>query len=239
MYRKLPRPPREPRMIRMSDQTRGMTVTGIEPYPKGKGRVSVYLNDEFAFVLYKGELSQYSLDEGARVDGALYRRILNETIIPRAKKRGMNLLKTMDRTEADIRRRLSEGGYPGEAVDATVDYLKSFHYIDDLRYAIEYIRCKIATTSVRMIKSKLLSRGIVSEIVDQAITAYSDESGEDTGETEVELIRTLMAKRCSGDITEIDYTSKQKLFAYLYQKGFSMSDIEKAYRTFEASEKSH
>ena len=108
-----------------------MTVTAIEPY--GKGRSAVYLNDSFAFVLYKGELSKYGMELGTVVDNKLYEQILNETLFKRARKRGMNLLKSMDRTEADVRRRLSDGGYPPEAVDDAISYLQSYHYIDDKR----------------------------------------------------------------------------------------------------------
>ena len=63
-----------------------MTITGIEPYPKGKGRVAIYLNDKFAFVLYKGELSQYGLETGMTVDDELYGKILSETLFIRARK---------------------------------------------------------------------------------------------------------------------------------------------------------
>ena len=73
------------------------TVTAIEPYPKGKG-YAVYINDEFAFVLYKGELSKYHLSAGDDIDDEQYERI-SAALTLRAKKRGMNLLKTMDRTE--------------------------------------------------------------------------------------------------------------------------------------------
>ncbi|MBR6718388.1 MAG: regulatory protein RecX, partial [Oscillospiraceae bacterium] len=66
-----------------------MTVSSIEPY--GKGRSAVYLNDSFAFVLYKGELSQYGLEPGVTVDDGLYDRILTQTLFPRARERGMNL----------------------------------------------------------------------------------------------------------------------------------------------------
>lgn len=203
-----------------------MTVTGIEPYPKGKGRVAVYLNDRFAFVLYKGELSQYGLDTGSLVDDELYERILNETLIPRAKKRGMNLLMKMDRTESDIRRKLSEGGYPDEAVDAATEYLRSFKYIDDSRYAGEYIRCNSASKSRKQIIMKLSEKGIAKDVIEEAFAAYEEEFGESASDTQNALIRKLIMKRCPLGVEDIDYETKQKLFAYMYGKGFSVSDVE-------------
>lgn len=216
----------------MSEQISGMIVTGIEPYPKGKGRVSVYLNDEFAFVLYKGELSKYAISVGSTVDDELYKRILDETLILRAKKRGMNLLKSMDRTEYDVRCKLREGGYPEEAVEAAVTYLKSYHYVDDLRYALEYIRCRITNTSIRMIRSKLSAKGIGNDVIERAFADYDEESGNNPADAEEELIRSLIIKRCPEGVSGLDYTAKQKLFSYLYQKGFSVSAIERTYRSF-------
>ncbi len=233
MYRKLPRPPRQPRMIRMSDQTRGMTVTGIEPYPKGKGRVSVYLNDEFAFVLYKGELSQYDLDIGKNVNDELYDRIMSETLYPRAKKRAMSLLKTMDRTEADVRRKLSEGGYPSDAVDVAVDYLKSYHYIDDSRYAAEYIRFKSSSMSRKQIIAKLTEKGVPKAVILESYDAFEEENGESANSSERELVEKLIKKRHPNGVGDIDYNSKQKLFAYLYGKGFSISLIEEVYSSLD------
>ncbi len=205
-----------------------MTVTGIEPFPKGKGRVAIYLNDRFAFVLYKGELSQYGLETGMVVYEDLYERILSGTLIPRAKKRGMNLLRTMDRTEHDVRHKLSEGGYPIEAVDAAVEYLSSYHYIDDMRYACEYIRYKIQSYSRKVITLKLTEKGIGKDVIEAAFDRY-EEVFEDVDDGEDRLIRSLITKRCPNGVVELGYEDKQRLFAYLYGKGFTTSSIERVY----------
>lgn len=203
-----------------------MTITGIEPYYKGKGREAVYLNDKFAFVLYKGELSQYGLECGMTVDDELYEKIMKETVFPRARKRGMNLLMKMDRTEADVRGKLSEGGYPQEAVDDAITYLKSFHYIDDMRYASEYIRCKSSSMSRKQIGLKLSQKGVDKSMVEEAFTEFDEESGQDNRSAEKQLIRKLILKRCPQGVADLDYNAKQKLYAYLYGKGFSVSEIE-------------
>ena len=208
-----------------------MIVTAVEPYNKGKGRVAISLNDGFAFVLYKGELSQYGLDVGVKVDETLYERIMKETIFPRARKRGMNLLKTMDRTEADVRRKLTEGGYPPEAVDDAIAYLASYHYIDDDRYAGEYIRCKVSSMSRRQIISKLSEKGIDKNVIENAFLIYDEENGTDPDESERELIERLIRKRCPQGTESLDYNARQKLCAYLYGKGFSMSAIGSLLKT--------
>ncbi len=203
-----------------------MTLTGIRPLPKSSSRNAIYLNDEFAFVLYKGELASYGLEEGMTVDDALYSRIMEETVFPRARKRGMNLLKTMDRTEADVRRKLTEGGYPEEACDNAIEYLRSYHYLDDDRYASEYVRCKSSSMSRRQITAKLIEKGVSKDKIERAFSLYDEENGTDGDEAESELIRRLIAKRCPAGVDSLDYDGVQKLRAYLYGKGFSVGKID-------------
>ena len=207
-----------------------MVVTQLEPFYKGHNRVSIYLNNQFAFVLYEGELSKYGLKVGIDFDDNLYKRILDEVLIPRAKKRGLNLLMKMDRTESDVRSKLQESGYPVEAVDQAIKYLQSFHYIDDFRYASDYIRFKSSSMSRKQIYLKLSQKGITKDIITRAFDEYDasdDESRQ--ASAEVILIRKLINKRLKGNIEPLDYDSKNKLFAYMYNKGFNLSEVESVY----------
>lgn len=200
------------------------TVTAIEPYPKGKG-YAVYINDEFAFVLYKGELSKYHLSAGDDIDDEQYERI-SAALTLRAKKRGMNLLKTTDRTEADVRRRLSDGRYPAEAVDAAIEYLRSYHYLDDMRYSCEFIRFKSSRFGRKMITAKLAEKGVSKSVIEAAFAKYDEESASTVEQREEELISSLINKRYPEGISELDYAGRQKLYAFLYRKGFSPSAID-------------
>ena len=204
-----------------------MTVTKLEA--GSKGRISVYLDGEFAFVLYKGELSKYGIEEGAIVADDLRERVISEVINKRAKLRAMNLLKTRDRTEADVRNKLLDGGYPENSVDEAIEYLKSFNYIDDLRYAGDYIRFKSTCMSKAVIMRNLLQKGVDKDIIEQAYVEHSsDSSVSDTCE-EDELICKLIHKKCQN-LASLDYTDKMKLFSYLYRKGFERDSIERIFR---------
>lgn len=200
-----------------------MTITSITPYSKGKGRMAVYLNDEFAFVLYKGELSKYKLEIGMDMTDDLYCRILDETLVKRARLRGMNLLMKQDRTEADIRRKLTEGGYPSRVVSDAIDYLKSFHYIDDERYASNYFDMKKTSCSRKEICRKLKEKGISDDIISSVadIQMQCDD---------IEVIKRLMLKKCNRP-HDLDYEGRMRLFSFFYRKGFDISTIEHAYST--------
>ena len=79
-------------------------VTDIKEYLKNKYKI--YLNDEFAFVLYKGELRSYKIKIGNELNTKDYEEIINNVLPKRAKLRCMNLLKSRDYTEAQLRKKL-------------------------------------------------------------------------------------------------------------------------------------
>lgn len=86
-----------------------MTVSKIEPL--SKSRYKVFIEGQFAFTLYKGELSRYHIAEDNRIDEEVY-DILRKLVIKRAKLRAMHLLSDMGRTESQLRTKLKQGGYP-------------------------------------------------------------------------------------------------------------------------------
>ena len=202
-----------------------MTVTKIEEHIKNKYKI--YLNDAFAFVLYKGELRQFKIKEGEVLAEETYREIVEIVLTKRARLRTMHLLKTIDRTEADVRRKLREGLYPEEVIDAAIAYVKGYHYIDDARYAENYIASRSGSMSKNEIRQKLILKGIDKELISEQLA----EQDGDGNETEKALIRRLMLKKCK-ELPLSDYQEKNKLFAYLYRKGFAIGDIESVYREF-------
>ena len=112
-------------------------VTKIEEYDKK--RCKIYIDEEFAFLLYKGELSEYEIIQGKNISEDIYVKIVGEVLSKRAKKRCLNLLEKKNYTEYKLREKLKEGLYPSEIEEEAIAYVKSFHYIDDYRYACDYI----------------------------------------------------------------------------------------------------
>ena len=114
-----------------------MIVTALEPV--GKTRVQVFLDGEKAFVLYRNEAYRMGIREGESLSEQAYAEIMQEILPKRARLRCMNILKSADKTEWQLRAKLRQGGYPKEIEDIAIEYVRSFHYIDDVRYAGYYI----------------------------------------------------------------------------------------------------
>lgn len=199
-----------------------MTVTDIKDYKKG--RYEIYLNDEFAFILYKSELKTYGVKQGAELSDEMLSEITDVVLKKRCKKRAMNILLKGDLTEMKLRSKLADGKYSEDVIDDAIKYVKSYHYIDDRRYAMSFISAKSMTDSKNTIRRKLIEKGVSKDIIDSCIEEYyvEDELNRDV---ERELIEKLLKKKCR-DFTNLEYNDKQKLIASVMRKGFSYYDIE-------------
>ena len=196
-----------------------MRQVGIEPVTKPKFRI--YLDGQFAFVLYKSELSSCHLKDGEAVTEDQIETILSEIVLKRAKRKAMSLLQSMDRTESELRDRLLRQDFPEETVDQAVRYVKSFGYVDDRRYAESFILSRKGRKSRREIYAELSGKKIDGEIVDEMMERCYEES--DSGEA----LRHLLRKK-HYDPSRASVEEKQKLYAYLARKGFSYGEIKKA-----------
>ncbi len=192
-----------------------MTVTKIEAVSKTK--YHVFLDNRFAFVLYKGELSRYRLEEGMEIPETLYQEI-KLAIVKRAKLRTMHLLNDMDRTEGQLREKLKVNGYTEDVIDEALEYVKSFGYVNDLNYAKRFIDHKKEKKSKKEIYALLCNKGLDKELISQAMEEMYDR--EDGKAAIKELLRKK--KYCPDTASDAE---KQKIFAYLMRKGFAYEDV--------------
>lgn len=185
--------------------------------PKEKGKSLVQFDNGMKVLLYKGEIRKLSLREGEYIPEALYEKILSEIVGTRAKKRAMHLLERMDRTENQLTEKLRQNGYPDICIEEAIAYVKSYHYIDDARYAQNYVRFHQQKKSRQRLKMDLFAKGIDCNIIENVLeeTFCSDEQ---------EKIRQLLEKRrfCYEDS---DRKEQQKTYQFLMRRGFKSSDI--------------
>ena len=204
-----------------------MVVTGIIELDKKRSKI--YIDEEFAFVLYKGELRDYGVRVAAELLPENYSEIMEIVLPKRCKLRAMNLLQKKDYTEKQLRDKLAEGLYPQEIIDETIKYVKSYKYLDDERYARDYITYHMSTRSKNRIIQDLTGKGISK---DYLMPIIEELYAEEDGEAELEQIRKLLVKK-HYDSENTDFKEKQKIMAFLMRKGYELSDIKRAMEDME------
>lgn len=199
-----------------------MKVTQIAELSRSRSKI--YIDQEFAFVLYKGELRLYHVREGEELTEGDYRTILDEVLPRRAKLRAMNLLKGREYTTEELRRKLKQGMYPDKVIEEALTYVASFRYTDDLRYAVSYITYHEEDKSRRRIEQDLTAKGISREILAKAWIEWQEQGG---AQDEQAMIQQLLEKR-HYDPKHADMKERQKTFAFLMRKGFSNEAVRRA-----------
>ena len=143
----------------------------------------------------------------------------DEEEIIKAKKRAMLILQHKDRTEWELRDKLLKAGFSEQAVEAAVEYVRSFHYIDDRRYAERFVEIYHESRSIKRLRQDLYKRHVAEEYIELAIENIDyDES--------IALERQI--DKLGIDMADISYEEYQKIVAKLYRKGFDINGIKKA-----------
>ncbi len=141
----------------------------------------------------------------------------------RVRERILWYLDRSDRTEKELRDRLSRSDFSSSVCDEVICRLKEVGVIDDRRYAMRYAeRCIEANMSRRQTYAKLISKGISREIANDAL-----------GENEVDegvQIRALIEKKYKTKLSDPQNTNK--VYAALIRKGFSYGAVRDALKAY-------
>ena len=148
---------------------------------------------------------------------------------PAAKKRSLLILKSADKTGQQLVEKLRGDEYPEEIVQKALAYVESYGYVDDLRYAKDYIESTGGSRSKKRIFSDLLRKGISADLIEKAF----EEAGEPDEETQ---IRLLMEKR-GFDPEAADRSERDKMVRYLLGKGYAYEQIRRGLERFHPMEK--
>jgi len=193
-----------------------MTVTEIVPVDKRRSKV--ILDDDFTLVLYRGELSRYSIEEGNEISGEVYQEIVKEILCKRARERVLFLLKSSDKTEQELRRKLKEGYYPQEAIDYAIIFLKEHRFINDQDYARRYVEFNSRRKSERQIKFELQRKGLDKDIIGDTLKEQPVD--------EAAIVREYIRKKRLVP-EQMDAREKSKVMASLGRKGFSYEAVSR------------
>ena len=173
--------------------------------------------------MYKGELRKYGLKCGENIRPETYREITEKILPKRAKLRCMNLLQTKDYTKEQLRQKLRQGFYPETVIEEALEYVASYGYVDDFRYASDFIYYNQEHKSRKRIENDLLKKGISKETV---LAAWSEWEEQGNVQDEEQQIMICLEKK-QFDWRNADVKDVQKIYGFLLRKGFKPETIRK------------
>lgn len=139
----------------------------------------------------------------------------------RAAEKAMNLLLSQDRTRKELSDRLYRAGFSESAASYAISYVESFGYIDDYRYASNYLSFHKGDRSRKELRYKLMNKGVPTEIISEVFMEYEPEDELSA------LRRQLMKKLRDRSLDEMEYKDREKVVAYLARKGYAVPMIRR------------
>lgn len=148
----------------------------------------------------------YNLDPSKRTE--------YEKLLSRCKERALYLIAYSDKTERDLRLKLEKSKkYSHEIIDEVIDFLKKYNYLDDERYAKNYVKVYKGKKSRREIEAKLYKKGLSSKNIENALYLIDYEAERDA------MYYYISKKHKS--LEDMDSDERRKLYMSLGRRGFS------------------
>lgn len=147
--------------------------------------------------------------------------------------RAVNLLAYKPRSERELRERLLEKDWTNEEiVDAVLEKLKEYNYLNDDQFARELAASKLRQKPMgaRVLKQKLALRKLDKETVQEAVEQTFSEQPEE------EIIKQSIAKRLRLKGKPETREDTKKFYDYLLRQGFSYDLVSRKMREIAADE---
>lgn len=197
-------------------------VVTVLPLGKKKYKITLEGTEIVVLSLYPSEVRRYSLKEGNTLLEKDLKDIY-EILFKRGKERALYYLKSSDKTVYQMRTKLKEGYYPYDIIDKIIEFLEKYGYLDDYRYAENFISYNKHRKSVQKMKNDLMIKGIEKNVIDDAFAEFI----EDNEKIEGTLIEEFCRKRIKLDMDEKGYN---KLLMSLMRKGFKYEQVKSVLR---------
>lgn len=134
----------------------------------------------------------------------------------------LKVIEFKDRTEKEIREKLTQKGYDENIIEDEIAFLKDYGFINDLRYAQRFISDAINLKKwgkVR-IRAELLRKGVDREIIDNAVEdAFMDVDDD-------RLLNEMRRRFKNSDLSNIK--ERTRIFNFYMRRGFSPDEIKGA-----------
>ncbi len=196
------------------------TITALEVQKRNKKRVSVFIDDEYAFSLSLDHAAL--LHKGQIVSDEEVTAMVNDAAISAATDSAARFLAVRPRSEQEVRKNLAGKEIPDPVIDAALERLSAFGYINDRAFADLWVRNRSTykPISPRALRYELRQKGISDAIIGEVLADLDpDDAAYRAAQGQLRRYRGL-------DHREF----RKKMSAFLQRRGFSFDAVRTTLR---------
>jgi regulatory protein len=176
------------------------------------------MEDGNSFPLGRKESRHLELSEGKELTEDQIQWIYEELVFPRGRNYLIYLLAARDYTEKEVKDKLRKAHYPEEMIERILNYGREKHYLDDFRYAQDYISSRKSSKSIRLLKYQLSMKGIPDSVLSKLEV-------DNDAEELLPLIERYWEKKKGNS-----YEKSAKTYQYFVRKGYNSSLVKELIR---------
>ena len=206
------------------------TVTRLAGQKKNPQRVSVFIDETFAFGVHVDLIVEFGLHKGQALSVEEQQRIVEADRARAARAMALDYLGYRARTEHEVRQKLTRSGFDDAVAERTVVWLCELSYLDDAAYARSYVEARFRNRGYGpgRLRADLQRRGIEGRLIDAALETLVEQ------EDMLEAARSHAEKRWPRLAAEADaFKRRKKLSEYLVRRGFSYDTARRVVDEFE------
>ena len=151
-------------------------ITALKQQKKNPDRINVYIDDQFAFGVSR--FVGAWLKEGDAIEEAKVQQLLDQDGYEQALQKALRFIAYQPRTEAEVRSKLAKLEFSEDMIDGVIKDLKDKNYINDTRFAQEWItsRAQSKPRGYKYFTYELRRKGISEGAIEQALEDAPEES---------------------------------------------------------------
>ena len=199
-------------------------ISAIEPQGRDSGLVAIYVDGVKQLTVHRAALKSLGLEEGATVDADELRQLAAAAERRAGMDAGLALLGVRDRTAKELSERLRRKSFTQEVAGDVLGRLQELGYVDDRRYAVEFVRGRMVHRPAgrHALRGELRRKGVEAETIDEVLDECFD--GVDEVAVAVGIVQQR-ARRFAGLDTR---TARSRLVSLLQRRGFDFEVIQEA-----------
>ncbi len=198
-------------------------ITSIEVQEKNKGRVNVFLNDIYGFSCNTEIIYRLNLKKGDSVDENYIKEVVEEDDYIKAKNIGLKSLERSYKSQKEVETNLIKKGFGESIIKRVIEFLETYNFIDDVKYADAYVHNNMISNGKNKIKFSLIKKGINKYIIEEALNKINDVSEEENA-------LKLAEKKLSSLIIAGTGKDKNKTYKsigdFLIRKGYDSDTVK-------------
>lgn len=209
------------------------TITRLAQQKRDADRVSVFIDDAFAFGLALDLVVRAGLKKGQRLEVSEQQALLDDEERLKARSVALDYIAYQARTEQEVRRKLARKGFAEPVADEAVERMRELGYLDDAAYARAYVRGRLSGRGhgPQRIRTDLRKRGVAPAVIDAALDELVQR--DDLLETALHHGRKRWVRLASE---EDPYKRRKKLSDFLMRRGYDFDLIRRVVETLEAED---